>query len=217
MRRTDRIREEWDRASSDEEREALIEKWKSQGLSRAYILRVLERKKRSRNPGNEEERVARIEVVPRTSKEPGSFVRMLPTEIVPPEVAVRNFRLQDGDYRDGFVDGIGMMLLTARYNQILAASQAEIIRGQLEIYERSKASVAEVARAAAREAAEETGEGITQWLMKEKPWRATSPNPFENMITELMKPVLQNIINSFLPKLSGQTPQTPPGFVIEEE
>lgn len=154
---------------------------------------------------------AKLSPVPRAPSD--GFMRMLPTEVVPPEWALQGFKLQDGDYRRGFIDGIGMMLLTARYNQILAASQAEVVKSQLEIYEKARGSVSDIASQAATEAVS----GITQWLLKEKPWVISSPNPLQSMMVDLMKPVLMNIVNAFMPKIPGQSiSQIPPGFTIEE-
>jgi len=222
MTRSDELRAEYARATTDEEREAVIEKYIKQGMSRGQIQRILSRRSRRRSPSQEvseatrANEVERVSVVSKVSKRPTeSFVRMLPTEVVPPEIAVREFRLQDGDYRNGFVDGIGLMLLAARYNQILAASQAEVVKGQLDIYERAKGSVADVASKAAREAAEEAVGGVTQWMMREKPWITSAPDPMQAMLVDLMRPALQNIINQFIPKPPGQSSQTPPGFVEE--
>ena len=216
MTLADAIRGEFSQAATEEERQKLYEKFKQQGVTKGYIDRVLKRKSRAKNETGEF-RPNRVPAAPR-AKDTGGFVRMMPEEVVPPEQALREFRLQDGDYRHGFIDGIGMMLLTARYNQILAASQAEIIKGQLDIYERAKGSVAEVAREAAREAAEEAAGSVVSWLSREKPWVTSSPDPFKAMMVDAMRPVLDNIVKMFTPKIGepgGTGGSTPPGFTEE--
>ena len=46
-------------------------------------------------------------------------------DVLTPEAVLEQLRLQDGDYKIGFVDGIAMLLLAARLNQELATTQAE--------------------------------------------------------------------------------------------
>ena len=214
MSLADRIREEFERVATEEEREQLYEKFKEEGVSKGYIDRVLKRRSRS-EAGTGGTRSGRT--APAFKREVDGLIVMSPGEVVPPERALREFRLQDGDYRHGFLDGIEMMLLAARYNQVLAASQAEIIRGQLEIYEKSRGSAAEIARQAATEASEKAAGDVVSWLAREKPWVTASPDPFKAMIADAMKPLLNNIVSAFTPKQTGEATggTTPPGFTEE--
>jgi len=66
-------------------------------------------------------------------------------KIVAPEVALEHVRLEDGDYRRGFVDGMSLLLMAIRYNQVLMATQSEILRGQLEVLTQARGSLAETA------------------------------------------------------------------------
>ena len=213
MSLADRIREEFEGVTTEEERQQLYEKLKEEGVNKGYIDRVLKRRSRSET-GTGGTRSGRTAPVVR--REVDGFLIMSPKDMVPPERALREFRLQDGDYRHGFLDGIEMMLLAARYNQILAASQAEIVRGQLEIYEKSRGSAAEIARQAAAEASEKVASNVVSWLTREKPWVTASPDPFKAMIADVMRPLLDNIVSAFTPKQTGEaTGTTPPGFTEE--
>ena len=138
-------------------------------------------------------------------------------ELIPPEQALGSIRLQDGDYKLGFIDGMGTLIMAARYNQILAASQAEIITSQINLWKEAKESSRDIAQEAAREAAREVAGEMVSWLAREKPWAAASPDPFKAMIADAMKPLLNNIVSAFTPKQTGETASrtAPPGFTEE--
>ena len=138
-------------------------------------------------------------------------------ELIPPEQALGSIKLQDGDYKLGFIDGMGTLIMAARYNQILAASQAEIITSQINLWKEAKESSRDIAQEAAREAAREAAGEVISWLAKEKPWTAASPDPFKAMIADTMKPLLSNIVGAFVPKQAGEAAggTTPPGFTEE--
>lgn len=175
---------------------------------------IMKRKNKANAKTNESNRTA---PVPREEEVIESLV-MSADEMIPPEIALRDFRMQDGDYRCGFVDGISMMLLAARYNQILAASQAQIVKEQLEIYEKSKGSAAEIARQAAAEAAKKTTDEAVSRLAKEKPWK-TSPDPLATMMADTLKPLFDNLVGTLTKPIStiSTSGTTPPGFTEEEQ
>ena len=141
-------------------------------------------------------------------------------DMIPPEVALEHIRLQDGDYKKGFTDGMAVLILAARYNQILAGAQAEATESQLKILREVKGVSDEVAQQAAQEAAA----GVAAYFEREKPWLAASPNPMASMMVELMKPLLQNMMSRFMPAVpgghvdqSGAGFSPPPGFSYKEE
>jgi hypothetical protein len=59
-------------------------------------------------------------------------------DVIPPEAALEHIRLQDGDYKLGFIDGMQTLIVAARYNQLLAAAQAEVMKTQLELFKEAK-------------------------------------------------------------------------------
>ena len=81
-------------------------------------------------------------------------------DMIPPEQALRDIRLQDGDYKLGFIDGMGVLIMASRYNTLLATSQAELLTNQLKIMEESRKGSAEVAQEAAAKAAASVGAQI---------------------------------------------------------
>jgi hypothetical protein len=97
-------------------------------------------------------------------------------DVLTPEAVLEQLRLQDGDYKIGFVDGIAMLLLAARLNQELATTQAEAMTPMIrmlqtlreeekEAAERSKSSATE----AANIAAQQTVNGILGYLDQKIP------------------------------------------------
>jgi len=71
-------------------------------------------------------------------------------KIIAPEAALKDVRLEDGDYRRGFIDGMSLLLMAIRYNQVLMATQSEILRGQLEVLTQARGSLAETAHTTAK-------------------------------------------------------------------
>ena len=61
------------------------------------------------------------------------------------KVILLELRLQDGDYKLGFVDGIAMLLLAARLNQELATTQAQAMTPILSILQALRSEEAQAA------------------------------------------------------------------------
>ena len=106
-------------------------------------------------------------------------------DVLTPEAVLEQLRLQDGDYKIGFVDGIAMLLLAARLNQELATTQAEAMTPMIkmlqtlreeekEAAERSKASASEAASLAAQQAVSGVLGYIDQKIPKGPPPKDTS-------------------------------------------
>src|SRR3972149_4059307 len=71
-------------------------------------------------------------------------------DVIPPEAILDVLRLpQNGDavevWRRGVLDGVGILLLGARYAQLTAAGQTEIVKNQLDILREAKSDSKEVA------------------------------------------------------------------------
>ncbi len=106
-------------------------------------------------------------------------------DVLTPEGVLEQLRLQDGDYKVGFVDGIAMLLLAARLNQELATTQAEAMTPMIkmlqtlreeekEAAERSKASASEAASIAAQQAVNGVVGYLEQKLPKGPPPKDTN-------------------------------------------
>ena len=132
-------------------------------------------------------------------------------DMIPPEQALREIRLQDGDYKLGFVDGMGVLIMAARYNQILAASQAETLSNQLKIMEESRKGSAEVAQEAAARAAASVGAQIMPEVEALKTQLAASgENPMASMMMTLMMPSMQQAAQQLAGLFGATQPGTPP-------
>lgn len=145
-------------------------------------------------------------------------------EIILPEVILSGIRLQNGEYKLGFVDGQKtlmaaqwMVLQQIGMLQGLSAAQSETMESQLRILREAKSESGEVAKQAAQEAAS----GVARYFEQTKPWLEASPDPMVSMMTDLMKPYLQNMMNKFMPfgqnEQSKVGPNLPPGFTFKEE
>jgi hypothetical protein len=153
------------------------------------------------------------------SGRPGGFelIKMSTRDMIPPEQALRGIQLQDGEYRKGFVDGMGVLLLAARYNQVLAASQAEIITGQLQIMKESRESGMEMAEAAAAGAAARATMHIDQrfdQLMQQRPDIAMAPDPMKGLMARTMETMMNRLTGMMFGQQPGQ-PGSTPGLVDE--
>jgi hypothetical protein len=137
-------------------------------------------------------------------------VKIGPKDMIPPEAALEHIRLQDGDYKKGFTDGMTVLILAARYNQLLAGAQAEATESQLKILREVKSSTDEVAYVAAQQAAE----GVARYFEETKPWLTAGSNPVASMMVNLMQPYLQqvmgNLMGIFASRQHGAQPNTQP-------
>jgi len=127
-------------------------------------------------------------------------------DLIPPEVALRGIQLEDGIYRKGFTDGMSVLILAARYNQVLAASQAEILTNQLKIMEESRKGSAEVAQEAAARAAAGVGAQIMPEVDALKTLVASQggANPAAALMMTLMEPAFRQAAQQ-LGRLFGGT------------
>jgi len=149
-----------------------------------------------------------------------SLMKMGTRDMVPPEQALSSIRLQDGEYKKGFVDGMGTLIMAARYNQILSASQADIVRGQMEIMRESKESGVEMARQASLTTGQEIAGRLFDFMEQRFPKKvdiASVPNPFEGVFARAM----ESTIEGFTKKLLGVPPEQgsglPPGWSDNRE
>lgn len=148
-------------------------------------------------------------------------------EIIPVEAILHDIRLQDGEYKLGFTDGLRIIMGVQWmvYQQVgilqgLASAQSEITESQLRILREAKSESGEIASKAAQEAAS----AIAQYFEQTKPWLQASPNPMQSMMANLMKPLLQNLMGRFVPGIqpgqveqSGTGSNVPPGWSHRKE
>lgn len=141
-----------------------------------------------------------------TKSKPGhELMKVGSKDIIPPEETFRDIQLQDGDYKRGFVDGIGVLIMAARYNQILAASQSEVLTNQIKIMEESRKGSAEVAQEAAARAAAHVGAEILPRIdALQSQIMAQSQNPMAALMMSMMAPSFQQAGQQFA-KVFGAT------------
>jgi len=142
-----------------------------------------------------------------------------PKQLIPPEIALQNIRLEDGRYKEGFIDGMSVLLMSARYNQVLAATQAESLKSQLDILKMAQtgvdATVREVANIFAGVSDRDKQEVIAAiQAQAQQQAIAKSDNPMLTMMqttmANTMQPILQSILTNAFGGLVGQPPEQPP-------
>ncbi len=145
-------------------------------------------------------------------------------DVIPPEAVLEVIHLpSDGQdvqtWRSGVMDGVGLMLLGARYAQLTSAAQAEILTNQIKIMEESRKGSAEMAQEAAMQAAAQVGSQVLPRIDQLAAQVAGSgENPMAGLMMTLMQPAFQQAAQqlaklfgaSQMPGMSGQQPQEQP-------
>jgi len=138
-------------------------------------------------------------------------------DVLTPEAVLEQLRLQEGDYKVGFVDGIAMLLLAARLNQELATTQAEAMTPMIKMLqtlreeervaaERSKASASEAASIAAQQAVNGVICYIDQKLPKGPPPKDTN-ELFTKRIDKMWDMMDHMIEQKMFPQAAGKPPE----------
>lgn len=127
-------------------------------------------------------------------------------DVIPPEAVLDVLHLpQNGDavevWRRGVLDGVGILLLGARYSQLTAAGQTEIVKNQLDILREAKSDSKEVARAAAEEAAWKVGQQVQE--MARQTAKPESPNPMASMFTNAIQPYFSQALGQMFGMFGG--------------
>jgi len=157
------------------------------------------------------------------------MIKLGSKDVIPPEAVLDVLRLpQDGDavevWRWDVLDGVGILLLGARYAQLTAAGQAEIVKNQLDIMREAKDSNRDIAREAAQETAMEMANLIVQKIPKPEP-SSKEPNIADRMLGPMADMAGKQMANMF-GRMFGMNPesqsdagqpQMPPGWEYENK
>ena len=132
-------------------------------------------------------------------------------DVIPPEAVLDVLRLpQDGEavevWRRGVLDGVGILLLGARYAQLTAAGQAEIVKNQLDIMREAKEGSKDIAREAAQETAMEMANLIVQKIPKPEP-SSKEPNIADRMLGPMADMAGKQMSNMF-GRMFGMNPES---------
>ena len=126
-------------------------------------------------------------------------------DIIPIEVSLQNIRLQDGEYKLGFVDGMQVLVIAARLNQMLATTQSETFGAQLALLREAKSDSKDVAQETVLEILPHLAD-----MMKETA-RASSPAPMQAMFSRLFETALTPVLGNLMGMFGGAKPQGQPG------
>lgn len=139
--------------------------------------------------------------------------RMSQKDLVPPEYALERIGLSGGEYKTGFIDGINLLLLAARYNQVMAAGNAEVLKGQLDIFKASQGGTEQAIQVLTSEFAQSVMDSNRTILEAVKQNSVSaSPDPMKAMMVQTMQPIMGQVLGQMMsafPKVGGQA-QLPP-------
>jgi len=157
------------------------------------------------------------------------MIKLGSKDVIPPEAVMEVLHLpQNGDavevWRRGVLDGVGILLLGARYSQLTAAGQAEIVKNQLDIMREAKDNNKDIARQAAQETAIEMANLIVQKIPKPEP-SSQEPNIADRMLGPMADMAGKQMANMFGKMFGfnpegqndGEQPQMPSGWEYEDK
>ena len=157
-------------------------------------------------PENEPTSGSDTVTIGQVSKGKYDMMKLGSKDVIPPEAILDVLHLpQNGDavevWRRGVLDGVGILLLGARYSQLTAAGQTEIVKNQLDILREAKSDSKEVARAAAEEAAWRVGQQVQE--VARQTAKPESPNPMASMLTNAIQPYFSQAIGQMFGMFGG--------------
>jgi hypothetical protein len=164
-----------------------------------------------------------------TSKGKQELIKLGAKDVIPPEAVLEVLHLpRNGDavevWRRGVLDGVGILLLGARYSQLTAAGQAEIVKNQLDIMREAKDSSKDIAQEAAHQAAFEVARFIEQKLPKSESTGEPSIadrmlGPMADMAGRQMANIFERMFGMSIPGQPGQESQfqVPSGWGYKNE
>ena len=157
------------------------------------------------------------------------MIKLGSKDVIPPEAVMEVLHLpQNGDavevWRRGVLDGVGILLLGARYSQLTAAGQAEIVKNQLDIMREAKDSNKDIARQAAQETAVEMANLIVQRIPKPEP-SSKQPDIADRMLGPMADMAGKQMANMFGRMFGfnlegqndGEQPPMPSGWEYEDK
>ncbi len=137
-------------------------------------------------------------------------------DVLTPEAVLEQLRLQDGDYKIGFVDGIAMLLLAARLNQELATTQAQAMSPMIQMLQALRQEEREAAERAksssydiAHEAAHSAVSGVVSYLEDKLP-KGPPPKDMNEMFTKRLDRMWELMENVMEQKMFPGAPGKPP-------
>lgn len=140
-------------------------------------------------------------------------------DLIPPEAVVGVMRFpQDGDslrvWQEGYISGMWSLLAGARYGQLVAAGQADIISSQMDLWKEAKEGSKDVATEAAHQTAVEIANFIDQKVSKPEPSEDKSPGLAERMIGPMADMAGKQMAN-MMGSMFGMPPSGQSGQVSE--
>lgn len=138
-------------------------------------------------------------------------------DMIPPEAVLEVIHLPaDGQdvqvWRQGVMDGVGLLILGARFSQLCGAGQAEVVKSQLDIMREAKEGTKEIAEQAAYGAAMGVARQLSPELQSLKSAvSGQSGDPFARMVSMMQS--AQTMMQMFgMPMgMMGAPGQPPPG------
>lgn len=115
----------------------------------------------------------------------------------------------DGQTRDQriFMAGISVPLLGLR----LFGEAVKPLTELMSVWQKGQAEAARAAQGSGIEMAQAAGEaaagGIARWFMEAKPWVSAAPDPWQAMMVDTTRPIIQQLLGQIMSKFTQLTPQ----------
>ena len=148
------------------------------------------------------------------------LIKLSARDVIPPEAVLDVLHLpRNGDavevWRRGVLDGVGILLLGARYAQLTAAGQADIVKNQLDIMREAKESNKDIALEAARQVGDQLGQSTLQSNQQilaalhdiGSQGKAAEPDPWQAMAARLTEPMFAQAMQMLSGSLFKAMPQ----------
>ena len=149
------------------------------------------------------------------------LIKLGARDVIPPEAVLEVLHLpRNGDavevWRRGVLDGVGILLLGARYAQLTAAGQADIVKSQLDIMREAKESNKDIAMEAARQVGDQFGQVSMQHNQQilaalnnlaASQGRPAEADPWQAMAARLTEPMFAQAMQMLSASLFKAVPQ----------
>lgn len=145
----------------------------------------------------------------------------VPTKPVPPEFLINQISLpMDGpgakSFEQGMKFGASMLVLGVRVAQELSNMGLQQARPIMDMANAMRQGEAEVAKGAAAEAAylaaQQVGENMLPLITSLQKEKASTGDPVKQMMVRTMEPIMQRMMNMFMPGMAGETGGLPSGW-----
>lgn len=134
-------------------------------------------------------------------------------DIIPIEHDLMRLTL-DGDYRQGVADGIRLLLIARKYDQMVNMEHIETLKGLVEAVRSIKTEGDKAVHDAAYEAAQQVGAAVLGALEESKTRERVTAEPLAPLYSMVAR-IVENMIYKMYPHLAPDSDKQVSGFTFE--